>query len=113
MTKKLYTSNQMRWSVNNIILWINNDRPFYDRKIAIFKSLEKKKDKGIYDPTKAEKTLNYLTTDVRRYLNREQRENVIDIIGTTMPPAASALANIELRNEFEAWCLEDKELRAS
>jgi len=104
---------KMEWAAEQIGLWIDNDRPFYDRKIRIFKSLEKKKDKGIYDPEKAKKAFNYLTTDVRRQLNREEKENIIFMIGTAMPTAASTIVDEELRMEFEAWYSEEKELRAS
>ncbi|MCK4668188.1 hypothetical protein KAU33_15665 [Candidatus Dependentiae bacterium] len=104
---------KMEWAAEQIGLWIDNDRPFYNRKIRIFESLEKKKDKGIYDPLKALKAFNYLTTDVRRQLNREEKENITDMIGTTMPPAASTIVDEELRMEFEAWYTEEKELRAS
>lgn len=112
MIKEL-TQDELEWAEQQILLWIDNDHPTYDRKIYAFKSLEKKKDKGIYDPVKAEKMFNYLTTDVRRMLNRENRESMIEMIGTTMPVRASIMANRSLRLEFEAWYKEEKELRAS
>ena len=112
MTKKL-KEYEMDWAAEQIDLWIDNDREFYDRKIRIFESLEKKKDEDTYDPEKAKKAFNYLTTDVRRQLNREESENIIDMIGTAMPTTASRLVDEELRMEFEAWYLEEKELRAS
>lgn len=112
MNKQL-REDEMKWAAGQIGLWIDNDRPFYDRKIRMFKTLEKKKDKEIYDPDKAEKLFNYLTTDVRRMLNRNERESIFDVIGTTMPTAASSIADEELREEFEAWYTEEKALRAS
>ena len=112
MTKDL-TQQELEWAQEQIILWIDNDRSYYNRKIAIFKNLEKKKNKGAYDPDKALKAFNYLTTDVRRMLNREERENIINMIGTTMPTVASSMADIELRDEFGAWYTEEKEMRAA
>lgn len=112
MTKEL-SQDKLEWSIEQITLWIDNDRSNYDRKMAMFKSLEKKKDKGTYNPDKALKMFNYLTTDVRRKLNRESRDDVLYMIGTTMPPVASSMADIELRDEFGAWYNEEKEMRSS
>ena len=110
---KQFTDDELEWAEDQILMWIDNDRPTYDRKIYIFRNLEKKKDKGIYDPVKAEKAFNYLTTDVRRMLNRESRESMLEMIGTTMPVRASVMADRNLRLEFEAWYNEEKEMRAS
>ena len=104
---------KINWSAEQIGLWINNTRSLYNRKIRIFKSLEKRKDKDIYDPEIAKLAFNFLTTDVRRQLNREEKENILYMIGTTMPPAASTIVNEELLMEFEAWYNEEKEMRAS
>ena len=112
MVKQL-SNDELEWSEQQILLWIDNDHPTYDRKMYIFRSLEKKKDKRIYDPVKAEKAFSYLTTDVRRMLNRESRESMIEMIGTTMPVRASVMADRNLRLEFEAWYNEEKEMRAS
>ena len=110
---KEFTDDELEWAEDQILLWIDNDHPTYDRKMYMFGNLEKKKDKSIYDPIKAEKLFNYLTTDVRRMLNRTERETVIDMIGSTMPTAASTMADRNLRLEFEAWYKEEKEMRAS
>ena len=104
---------KIEWAAEQIGLWIDNNRPLYDRKIRIFKSLEKRKDKGIYDPEIAKLAFNFLTTDVRRQLNREDKEDIYYMIGSTMPTAASTIVNEELRMEFEAWYNEEKELKAS
>lgn len=112
MVKEL-TEDEMIWAVEQIGMWIDNDRPCYQRKIKIFESLEKKKNKGIYNPDKAKKLFNYLTTDVRRQLNKDNKESIFDVIGTPMPPLASTYVDEDLRIEFEVWYKEEKELRAS
>jgi len=111
MAKQL-TQDELGWAEEHIILWIDNDHSTYNRKIYMFRSLEKKKDKNTYNPDKALKMFNHLTTDVRRKLNRESRESMLEMIGTTMPTIASSMADVELRDEFEAWYNEEKEMRS-
>ena len=110
---KEFNDDELEWAEDQILLWIDNDRNTYEKKMYMFRNLEKKKDKNIYDPVKAEKLFNYLTTDVRRMLNRTESETIIDMIGTAMPVRASVMADRNLRLEFEAWYNEEKEVRTS
>jgi hypothetical protein len=58
-------------SVDVIILLINNEREFYDKKIEMYKSLVKKMQKGIYEHDKASILFKYLVdVAVKKYIEQ-------------------------------------------
>ncbi len=78
--------------MNEIMSASDNFEPFYNRKMMMWKNLYAKQKKGIFDPVKAEKLFDYLTTSISKYHK--------DQFGTVFSKAERDVANKEMVAEF-------------
>ncbi len=82
-------------AVRELKLYEENNYDLYkSSKVPIFKNLQKKKDKGVYDSEKAEKLFKY-------HADRSAKAYEKEYGGKFTPADRRALAR-ELREEFEA-----------
>lgn len=57
-------------------LWINNTRSYYERKIDIYKNLWKKYQAGVFNKTLAAKAFSSLTDEAARDYNKQGFEDI-------------------------------------
>jgi len=89
------SKDELNWQAGELGLYIDNDFPLYQRKLAWFKSMYNKLKKGKFDPQKAEKGFAYLTTEAARKYNNQGFGSEFKI-GTD----ARTVVNKELVTEF-------------
>ena len=83
-------------------LFISNDEPAYRHKMAVFRALAKKKDRGVYDKRLAPKAFVPLTTvAAKRYIR--EFGSAGDKWNHVFSPIDRRQAAVELTEEFEAW----------
>ncbi len=88
---------ELKWQVHELLLVIDNEQKYYNRKLAMFKNLFLKFKKGKFDKSRAPKLFSYLTDDVARDYNRQYG----GIDGNyKISPQARRIADIELVEEF-------------
>jgi len=65
------SKEELDWQARELGIYIDNDFPIYQRKLAWFKSMWNKFKKGKFDTAKAEKGFAYLTTEAARKYNNQ------------------------------------------
>ena len=89
--------DEIKWQVGELLLVIDNEQKYYNRKIAMFKNLFLKLQKGRFDKSKAPKLFSYLTDEVGRDYNKQYG----GVDGNyKITPQARRIADKELVEEF-------------
>jgi len=87
---------------SELVLFIDNTEPLYRQKIAVFRALASKKDRGVYDSRLAPQAFNALLTSgakryVREFGSPGDRWNLI------FSPVQRRLAAVHFAEEFLDW----------
>jgi hypothetical protein len=87
---------------SELVLFVDNDEPHYRQKIAIFRALARKKDRGIYEPRLAPQAFGALLNSaakkyVREFGGRGDRWNSL------FSPMQRHVAAAHLAEEFVDW----------
>ncbi len=89
--------NALQWQVHEILLVIDNEQKYYNRKIAMFKNLFLKLQKGSFDKSIAPKLFSYLTDEAGRDYNKQYG----GVDGNyKITPQARRIVDIRLVEEF-------------
>lgn len=92
----------MNAEAQELVLFIDNNEPLYKQKVAIFKALAKKKDRGVFQSKLAPKAFASLTNAAaKRYVT--EHGSPADRWNAIFDPIARRHAALTLADHFEGW----------
>jgi hypothetical protein len=87
---------------SELVLFTDNTEPLYRQKIAIFRALAKKKDRGTYEPRLAPRAFGALLNAAAKKYVREFGSSG-DRWNSVFSPMQRHLAAVRLTEEFLDW----------